>query len=134
VAGRVVDREGRPVAGALVHAYHTDARGLYSEGGMDETNPRIFAFLRTGADGRFELRTIRPGHYPESQEEPAEQHVHFEVEAAGFASRIDRLGFRDDPFWAKQGKTPPAWAAAVTREGDAPPRCERDLVLDRGPR
>lgn len=128
--GRVVDRSGRPVAGALVYAFHTDRRGLYSEGGMDESNPRLFGYLRTGADGRFELRTIRPGHYPD-QEEPVEQHIHFEIEAEGFAKKIDRLGFRDDPFWAKHGKKPPAWAAPVTREDGAPPRCERDLVIDR---
>jgi len=128
VSGTVRDAEGRPVGGALVHVFQTDARGLYSEDGMDESNPRLFSYLRTGADGRYRFRTIRPAHYPD-ETEPVEQHIHYEVTAKGFETRRHRLGFRDDPFWEREGKTPPAWAAPVERDGDGVPSCVADVVL-----
>ena len=30
---------------------------------MDEPNSRIFGYLRTGANGRYEFRTVRPSGY-----------------------------------------------------------------------
>lgn len=131
VSGVVRDESGRAVPGVRVHAFHTDARGYYSEGGMDENNPRLFAWVLTGDDGRFELRTIRPGHYPDqSEEDPVDQHIHFEMYADGYAEGRGRLGFQDDPFWAARGRTPPRWARPVARDG-AVLRCDLELTLRR---
>jgi hypothetical protein len=138
VSGLVRGPDGAPVAGALVYVFHTDARGLYSEGGMDESSPRLFAFLKTDAQGRYEYRTIRPGHYPD-QDEPVEQHVHLVVSAPGFRERTSRLSFRDDPFWERHRKNPPAWAkevppawaVEVTRGPDGVAHCTHELSLAR---
>lgn len=94
VSGRVFDPSGtKPVAGVRVYAYHTDATGIYNK--PDARQPRLKATVVTDADGRFELRTIRPAAYPGSSG-PA--HIHFEVSGAGYDKQWpDELQFADDP-------------------------------------
>jgi protocatechuate 3,4-dioxygenase, beta subunit len=98
VHGRVFDASGtKAVAGVTVHAYHTDAKGIYNlplQGG-----PRLKATVKTDAQGRFELRTIRPGSYPLSRN-PA--HIHFELSGAGYPKQWTELRFADDPEVPKQ--------------------------------
>jgi len=141
VSGAVRDSAGKPVEGALIQVFHTDQRGYYSELATDEANPRLFGFMKTGPDGRYEFRTIRPGHYPD-QSEPVEQHIHVEVTASGYAPKSQRLAFaddpiwkrpalREDPFWSKHMPFPPTWAARVTRAADGVDRCECSITLTR---
>jgi len=93
VRGRVVAPEGdAPLAGARIYVYHTDWKGSYGPGGSDL--PRIFGYLRTDEEGRFELRTIRPASYPESD---VPQHVHYTLEAEGRRSVTSEVVFADDP-------------------------------------
>lgn len=134
VSGTVREADGTPVANALVYAFQTDASGHYTPDGMDERNPRLFGYLRTDGEGRYALRTIRPGHYPD-QDEPVEQHVHLEIAASGRAPRPARLGFADDPFWrAHKGGAVPAWAVPVVRAEDGLQRCTFDVTLPAHPR
>jgi protocatechuate 3,4-dioxygenase beta subunit len=126
VSGVVRDEQGQPIAGALVYVYHTDARGLYSQDGKDEQNPRIFGYLRTAADGTYGFRTVRPASYPDSD---VKQHVHYQVEAEGFAKRVVQLEFADDPLW--KGSAVPAWARPVTTAADGEAVCSFDVTLER---
>jgi protocatechuate 3,4-dioxygenase beta subunit len=65
VHGRVFGTDGRtPLAGAVVFAYHTDREGRYDRAGRPAHSWRLKGWARTGEDGRFEFRTIRPGPYP----------------------------------------------------------------------
>lgn len=130
VSGVVLGENGEPVKWALVFVFQTDAKGLYSAGGMDEANPRLFGYMRTDEHGRFAFKTIRPGHYPD-QNEPVEQHIHGEVTAAGFEKKVIRIGFTDDPFWKKQGKAPPRWAVPVTRGADGTDACTVEVRLEK---
>lgn len=99
VSGVVKGDDGQPVPNALVYAFHTGNNGSYSSTGGnvadmgDSLNPRLFAYLRTDAQGRYEFRTIKPGHYP-GQGPPA--HVHYAVEADGFQERVTELMFEGD--------------------------------------
>ncbi|MBL8518306.1 MAG: hypothetical protein JNM76_15205 [Betaproteobacteria bacterium] len=100
VRGRLIDATGKGVPGALVYVYHTDSRGLYAEDAIhvagdsgDWKHARLFGYLKTGAEGEFQLRTIRPAGYPGSD---LPQHIHFGVEDE--ALRISaEIGFDDDP-------------------------------------
>ncbi|MBK9385471.1 MAG: hypothetical protein IPN34_11740 [Planctomycetes bacterium] len=81
LAGRVVDREGRPAAGIVIYAYHTDARGIYPPdlGARSEEGRRhgpLRAWVRSDAEGRFAFDTIRPGGYPGTD---LPEHVHLHV-------------------------------------------------------
>jgi len=75
VHGRAFAADGRtPLAGAIVFAYHTDSSGLYDRRGAPAHSWRLKGWVKTGDDGRFEFRTIRPGCYPGGKN-PA--HIHF---------------------------------------------------------
>jgi protocatechuate 3,4-dioxygenase beta subunit len=81
------------VPGLTLYAYHTDTTGDY--GLLGNMNPRLRGSVVTDAEGRFELRTIRPGSYP-GRKDPA--HIHFEVSGAGYPKQwVDELRFADDP-------------------------------------
>ena len=103
VSGMLRDAAGRAVAGALVYAYHTSAKGWYSDTaphlsgmGGDPGHARLFGYMTTGADGAFEFRTIRPAGYPGS-ELPA--HIHFEIKppAGKGDPLVTEIQFDDDP-------------------------------------
>ena len=65
VHGRAFTADGRtPLAGAVVFAYHTDREGLYDRPDRPPHSWRLKGWAKTGDDGRFEFRTIRPAPYP----------------------------------------------------------------------
>ena len=92
VEGRVLLKGGAPAGGVDVYVYHTDARGHYSPDGRDERNPRLKGYLRTDDQGRYQVRTIRPGPYPNSGP-PA--HIHYEVTSPSGVQRFE-LVFEGD--------------------------------------
>jgi len=135
VAGRVVDAEGAPIAGAWVGAFHTTADGYYSERTTSSTNPRLFGAVTTDRDGRFRFRTIEPAGYAT---DPHPAHVHLDVTADGYASRggvAASIYFDDDP-----GLRPSDRAEIATDGGVLTTRfenaegvraCEVELALER---
>ena len=92
VEGRVLLKDGAPAGGVDVYVYQTDAKGLYSPSGQDERNPRLKGYLRTDDQGRYQVRTIRPGPYPNSGP-PA--HIHYEVTSPSGVQRFE-LVFEGD--------------------------------------
>ncbi len=95
VTGTVYGPDGTtPAAGVELYAYHTDAEGLYSETN-DNTDPRLEATVRTGADGRYQLRTIKPAPYPGGGV-PA--HIHYRISGGGFPDQRADLNFAGDPY------------------------------------
>jgi protocatechuate 3,4-dioxygenase beta subunit len=103
VRGLIQDSDRKPLAGALLYAYHTSAKGWYGERaphfrggtgqGGDVGHARLFAYVRTDDQGRFVLKTIRPGGYPES-ELPEHIHWHVTVDDKGVAG--GEILFDDD--------------------------------------
>ncbi|MGH7598080.1 MAG: hypothetical protein ACREOI_17145, partial [bacterium] len=58
VSGMVRDVDGKPIIGALIYVFQADAKGYYAPArAMDEPNARLFGYMKTGADGRYEFRT-----------------------------------------------------------------------------
>lgn len=119
VHGRVVGESGKPVAGARLHVYQTDASGHYTpDKPMDEPHARLAGWLQTDKDGRFELHTIRPGGYPKAlrlgdRDRKIPAHIHIDIDADGYAPRKVQVVFSDDsllsdPYWQdwvrKQGQ------------------------------
>ena len=93
VAGRVVDRDGAPLAGVNILAYQTDDEGYYSPRGTNESDARLCVVIATDAEGRYSLDTIRPGAYPTGGV-PA--HIHFELWGDGVGRQRRDLQFADD--------------------------------------
>ncbi|MBK8269959.1 MAG: DJ-1/PfpI family protein [Planctomycetes bacterium] len=135
VTGTVKDEEGKPVANATVYVFHTGNDGRYSKadgnfGSMgDSLNPRLFAYLKTGADGHYDYRTIKPGHYPQSGP-PA--HVHYAVTAEGFEELVTELMFEGDerltPGAITEFEKAGFVIANLERDGDGS-KCVCDLTL-----
>jgi protocatechuate 3,4-dioxygenase beta subunit len=103
VTGTVVDADGKPRPGVVLYAYQTSTKGWYSDRAAhiaehegDRKHARLFGYLKTDDAGRFELRTIRPAGYPNS-DLPA--HIHLEVErgAEQPGACVTELQFDDDP-------------------------------------
>jgi protocatechuate 3,4-dioxygenase beta subunit len=100
VIGTVRDIDGKPVAGALVYLYHTDSRGWYAadaphvlQNEGDMRHARLFGYVKTDKDGKFELHTIKPSGYPQS-DLPA--HIHVHIAATGYRSVVTEFLFDDD--------------------------------------
>ncbi|HMK25372.1 MAG TPA: hypothetical protein VK483_05020 [Chitinophagaceae bacterium] len=100
VLGTVNDKDGKPVAAALIYLYQTDYRGWYAadaphvlinEGDM--RHARLFGYVKTDAKGRFELNTVKPSGYP-SSDLPA--HIHVHVTVAGYRYYVTEFLFDDD--------------------------------------
>ena len=86
MTGVVVAADGKPIAGASIYAYQTDAEGYYGvKPASDSGNPRLKIFIRSDANGAWAFDTIRPGSYPSSR---APAHIHFEVAVLGYAPRF----------------------------------------------
>lgn len=86
LAGRVLDRNCRPVNQALVELWHADAAGAYDNQGY-----RFRGHQFSGADGGFSFRTIRPGEYPGRA-----VHFHVKVQAPNARVLTTQLYFPDD--------------------------------------
>lgn len=96
ITGSVVDSTDAPISNASLYVYQTDARGFYTPANARaDRAARIHGWLRSDRQGRFEITTIRPGSYPGTRNP---QHVHFVVNARGFAERIFEIVFDDDAY------------------------------------
>jgi protocatechuate 3,4-dioxygenase beta subunit len=100
VVGTIKNKDGQPIADALVYLYQTDARGWYAadvphvlgnEG--DTRHARLFGYVKTGKNGNFEMHTVKPSGYPQS-DLPA--HIHVHVMADGYNPFVNEFLFDDD--------------------------------------
>ncbi len=100
ITATVRNKEGKPIADALVYLYQTDSRGWYSadaphvlsnEG--DFHHARLFGYVCTDKNGYFAMETIKPAGYPQS-DLPA--HVHVHVWAEGYKEYNTEFLFQDD--------------------------------------
>ena len=117
VTGRVFGRDGKPHPGIVIGVYQTDARGFYGRNTVAAPIARLNGWLKTDSLGRYELRTIRPGGYPDGGT-PA--HIHFIVnrvneELRFLAPRSARVPGRSNrPNWMN----PPPTAKAAVKVND----------------
>lgn len=100
VIGTIRNPDGNSVAGALVYLYQTDSRGWYAASSPhvnmnegDMRHARLFGYVKSDKDGEFELHTIKPCGYPQS-DLPA--HIHVHVWADGYRNFVNEFLFDDD--------------------------------------
>lgn len=91
VVGRVLDTQGRPVAGARIEIWQCNAFGRYHHEHDDQRAPidpnfQGYGEFVTGADGAYRFRTIKPVAYPGRA-----PHIHFAVTGAGIAPLVTQM-------------------------------------------
>src|SRR5438876_3321113 len=92
VAGHVLDRTGRPMAGARVEIWQCDGNGRYHnvrDGGGErprDDNFQGFGRTVTDAGGGYRFVTIRPVPYPGRT-----PHIHFAVAAPGLPRFVTQM-------------------------------------------
>lgn len=112
VHGRVIDGEGRPVQGAVIDTWQTSHDGFYDLQQPDQQpENNLRGMFRTGADGRFSYRSVKPSNYPIPDDGPVGQllhglgrgnirpaHLHYIVSAPGFETVTTHIFVHDDPY------------------------------------
>jgi protocatechuate 3,4-dioxygenase beta subunit len=132
VRARVVRANtGEPIPGALVYVYHTRDNGVYGARRMDGSElPKLFGYVLTDAQGRFEIESVLPGHYP-LQRHP--RHVHYEITPRGEPMHGREFLFADDRFLdARERKRARehGWPIVTpTRDDRGVIQCELDLPV-----
>ena len=86
LTGRVLTRDCKPIAGALLDFWHADEKGDYDNEGY-----RYRGKVRTDAEGRYRLETILPALYPGRP-----RHVHVKAQAPGAKPLTTQIYFPDE--------------------------------------
>ena len=100
IGGRVLDGDGEPVADALVETWQADAEGRFAHpddphGGSGRF--RGFGRCPTDAEGRWAVRTVKPGPVPSPEGGLAAPHINVSVFARGLLHRlVTRIYFPDE--------------------------------------
>jgi len=112
VSGRILDTAGNPIAGARIDVWQANDEGFYDvqqKGIQPEFNLR--GVFRTGADGRYWFRGVKPKYYPIPDDGPVGKllralgrhpyrpaHLHYIIEAEGFDRLTTHIFDPDDPY------------------------------------
>lgn len=135
LSGLVSGADGKPRAGVVVYAYHTDSGGIYpkpskSLGKASDRHGRLRGWALTDASGRYEFETIRPGAYPDRN---IPQHIHMHVLEPGCATYyIDDILFTDDPLLKPMREKQKRGGSGITtprRDGSGTWLVTRDIRL-----
>jgi protocatechuate 3,4-dioxygenase beta subunit len=106
IAGRVVDEDQRPVRRTLIEVWNANAHGRYShtiDAGRNDAplDPNFYGFgrLLTDDEGRYRVRTIKPGAYIARKDISwwRPPHVHFSVIGGGLRL-VTQMYFPNDPL------------------------------------
>ncbi|QGZ57507.1 catechol 1,2-dioxygenase [Paraburkholderia acidiphila] len=133
IHGTVTGPDGEPVAGAVVECWHANSKGFYSHfdptGAQSDFNLR--GAVNTGADGKYEFRTLMPVGYGCPPDGATQQllnaldrhgdrpaHVHFFVTSGDHRKLTTQFNVEGDPL---------IWDdfAYATREELIPPVTEK---------
>jgi len=106
---RVKDLQGRPIPGAIIDVWQAGGDGFYDVQKPDGTNLR--ARFRSGADGGFWFRCVKPESYPVPHDGPVGKmlvatgrhpmrpgHLHFMIEAPGCDKLVTHLFVKGDRY------------------------------------
>lgn len=105
IRGTVTDVDGKPIEGAVLDCWQNATAGFYAVQQPDVQTPaNLRGIYRTGADGAYEIRTVRPVPYPIPYDGPVGSllkanlrgwmrpgHTHVWLKADGFKELITHV-------------------------------------------
>lgn len=111
MTGRVLDAAGAAIGGATLDVWQAAPNGFYDVQDPQQPSMNLRGVFRTGADGRYWFRTVKPSSYPIPDDGPVGDllkaagrhpfrpaHVHFMLGAPGFRSIVTHLFMAGDPY------------------------------------
>lgn len=103
IEGRILDRAGRPVSGAVVEIWQCDAQGIYRHPrapGHHRFDGNFQGYGRAAAasDGVYRFRTIKPEPYPGRT-----PHIHYAVIVPGTGRFVTQMYVAGEPLNARDG-------------------------------
>jgi protocatechuate 3,4-dioxygenase, beta subunit len=106
LSGRVLDEDGKPVRNTLVEIWQANAAGRYRHLVDTHSAPIDPNFIGKGQlltddEGRYQIRTIKPGAYPWRNHPNAWRpaHIHFSLFGPAFSTRlVTQMYFPGDPL------------------------------------
>ncbi len=140
--GQVRDKDGKPVANAVVDVWHANTRGNYSHFDPQQAPYNLRRRIETDAEGRYSFRSIMPSGYATPEGGSTEQlmfafgrhghrpaHIHFFVSAPGYRHLTTQINiegdeylFEDFAFGTRDDLIPP-----VTRISEPAKMAERQV-------
>ncbi len=109
IFGIVQDEKCNPVPKALVEIWQACASGRYNHPGDEsglplDPNFQYYGKAVTDQNGKYEFKTIRPGHYPAGGDWIRPPHIHFKVFARGYRDLTSQLYFSGKSIGGDLGK------------------------------
>ena len=111
VRGTIVDQSGKPVANALIDVWQSDDIGYYDIQDANQPDVNLRGVFKTGEDGKFWFKTIKPAAYPVPTDGPVGEllraagrhpmrpaHIHFMITAPGYERLITHLFVEGDEY------------------------------------
>lgn len=142
VSGRVLDDQGRPLAGATVDVWQASPVGLYENQDPGQPDMNLRGRFTTDAEGRYSLTTVMPAGYPVPTDGPcgellrAQQrhpyrpaHLHFMVSQPGYRVLVTQV-FPEGTEYLDSDAVFGVTAALVGRFENG--RLQRDFTLQPG--
>jgi catechol 1,2-dioxygenase len=109
--GRVLDTDGKPVAGAIVDVWHANELGRYSHFDPDQADYALRRRIETDDQGRYRFRSFIPPGYAIPPSGPTAEifaalgrhgnrpaHIHFLVAGAGKRTLTTQVNIPGDTF------------------------------------
>lgn len=112
IEGRILDTEGNPIADAVIDVWQANDEGFYDvqqKGIQPDFNLR--GVFRTGPDGYYWFRAVKPKFYPIPDDGPVGQllgklgrhpyrpaHLHYIIKAEGYETLVTHIFDPDDQY------------------------------------
>ncbi|MGO7335656.1 intradiol ring-cleavage dioxygenase [Rhizobium leguminosarum] len=112
IEGRILDTEGKPIVDAVIDVWQANDEGFYDvqqKGIQPDFNLR--GIFRTGPDGRYWFRAVKPKYYPIPDDGPVGQllgqlgrhpyrpaHLHYIIKADGYETLTTHIFDPEDPY------------------------------------
>jgi protocatechuate 3,4-dioxygenase beta subunit len=102
ITGRVLNIDGEPVRGIPVTIWQANTFGRYVH--VNDPNPVPLdphfvgcVGIRSGSDGAYRVKTVKPGGYPAGPDWTRPPHIHFEIHGQ-FERLITQMYFPGEPL------------------------------------
>ena len=105
ISGQVLDTDLKPIEDATIDLWQANSFGKYhhphdnSNAPVDE-NFQSWAIIQSGTNGKYKIKTIKPGAYPldAKPEDQRTPHIHLKVGKHGYEGLLTQMYFPNHPL------------------------------------